>query len=121
MKKMLIHTEYFCVLNLVALPFLIMFYEKGTLMFWALLIFLDGAELMLRIDEGAVAQALLEPQWKQQTQRIKIYLIGAILFYLLILFTKPFQLLIILLLNEVISSILSWALHHYILKDETPE
>lgn len=123
MKKLLIHTEYFCILNLVALPFLIMFYEKGTMMFWALLIFLDAAELMLGINENLVAEAILEPQWKNQTQRIKIYLVGTILFYLLILFTKPFALFLILLANELLSSILSWAFQTYIIKDQdgTPE
>lgn len=114
MKKLLIHTEYLCILNILALPFVIMFYERGTMMLWALLIFLDVAELMLQIDESKLVTALTDADLKQETQRIKIYMVGIVLVYLYILFARSWVLLVILLINDAISSLISWLYYKYI-------
>lgn len=121
MKKLLIHTEYLCILNILALPFIIMFYERGTMMLWALLIFLDAAELMLQINETKLYLALTNPDLKQETQRIKIYLVGIALIYLYIVFTQSWMLLVIVLVNDGVSSLISWLYYRWINPEASEE
>lgn len=118
MKKLLVHTEYLCILNLIGLVPLMLFYDNGQMMFWALLVFLDVAELLLRIDETKVVDALFQPQFKTQTQRIKVYLLGLLILYVYILITRSWVLLLILLINDALSSLLSWVFQTYVFKDE---
>jgi len=120
-KKLLIHTEYLCILNLLSLPFLVMFYNRGTMMLWAMFIFLDAAELLLRLDEKKVLAALKDDQLKTETLRIKIYLIANVVFYIGIPFAASWKLLLLILLNDIISSGLSLLFQKYIFQDESLE
>lgn len=117
MKKLLIHTEYICILNLIALPFLIMLYQRESLMIWAMLIFLDAAALLLKIDEKEILYALQEEQLKTETQRIKIYLLAIAAFYLCIPFAASWKLLLYIVLNDLLMSGLSFLFHRYIYDD----
>lgn len=118
MKKQLIHTEYMCILNLIALPFLVMLYHRGSMMMWALLIFLDAAKLMLKVAEAHVYVLLRDPQLKMETARIKIYLAAILLFYLCLPFVSDFRLLAIVLANDMLSALLSFVFTRYIYHDE---
>ena len=114
MKKLLIHIEYICILNLIALPFLIMLYQKQSMIIWAMLIFLDAAALLLKIDEKEIFYALREDQLKAETQRIKIYLSAIGAFYLCIPFVSSWMLLLYIVLNDLLMSGLSMLFHRYI-------
>ena len=92
MRKLLIHTEYICILNLIALPFLVMLYERESMIIWALLVFLDAAALLLKIDEKEILYAMREEQLNTETQRIKIYLAAIAAFYLCIPFITSWKL-----------------------------
>lgn len=118
MRKLLIHTEYICILNLIALPFLIMLYQRESMMIWALLIFLDAAALLLKIDEKEILYALREEQLKVETQRIKIYLAAIAAFYLFIPFISTWKLLLYIVVNDLIMSALSFLFNRYIYDDE---
>lgn len=118
MKKLLIHTEYICILNLIALPFLIMLYQRESMMVWAMLIFLDAAALLLKIDEKEILYALREEQLKIETQRIKIYLSAIAAFYLCIPFLTSWKLLLYVILNDILMSILTFLFHRYIYGEE---
>lgn len=117
MRKLLIHTEYICILNLIALPFLIMLYQRDSMMIWALLIFLDAAALLLKIDEKEIVYALREEQLKTETQRIKIYLLAIAAFYCCIPFAASWLLLLYVVLNDLLMSGLSFLFHRYIYDD----
>ncbi len=118
MKKLLIHTEYICILNLIAIPFLIMLYQRGSMMVWALLIFLDAAALLLKIDEKEILYALREEQLKSETQRIKIYLVAITALYICIPFAASWKLLVYVVLNDLLMSGLSFLFHRYIYEAE---
>lgn len=117
MKKMLIHGEYMCILNLIALPFVITFYQRGSLIFWALLIFLDLAELMLLVDENRFIHYVMDKNLKQETQRIKIYMVAIVVFYVYIGIFQSWILLLMLLINDILSSGLCYLAHTYLFKD----
>ncbi len=118
MKKQLIHSEYLCILHLIALPFLVMLYHRGSMMVWALLIFLDAAKLMLKVEEQSVYLLLKDPQLKLETARIKIYLVAILLFYACMPFVTSIRLLVIVLGNDVLSAVLSYVFSRYIYHDE---
>ncbi|MCI8851093.1 MAG: hypothetical protein HFE82_06085 [Erysipelotrichaceae bacterium] len=117
MRKLLIHTEYICILNLIALPFLVMLYERESMIIWALLIFLDAAALLLKIDEKEILYAIREEQLNTETQRIKIYLVAIAAFYLCIPFITSWKLLLYVVINDFIMSALSFLFHRYIYDD----
>ncbi len=117
MRKLLIHTEYICILNLIALPFLVMLYERESMIIWALLIFLDAAALLLKIDEKEILYAIREEQLNTETQRIKIYLVAIAAFYLCIPFITSWKLLLYVVINDFIMSTLSFLFHRYIYDD----
>ncbi len=117
MRKLLIHTEYICILNLIALPFLVMLYERESMIIWALLIFLDAAALLLKIDEKEILYAIREEQLNTETQRIKIYLVAIAAFYLCIPFITSWKLLLYVIINDFIMSALSFLFHRYIYDD----
>jgi len=117
MRKLLIHTEYICILNLIALPFLVMLYERESMIIWALLIFLDAAALLLKIDEKEILYAIREEQLNTETQRIKIYLAAIAAFYLCIPFITSWKLLLYVVINDFIMSALSFLFHRYIYDD----
>ena len=114
----MIHTEYICILNLIALPFLVMLYERESMIIWALLVFLDAAALLLKIDEKEILYAMREEQLKTETQRIKIYLAAIAAFYLCIPFITSWKLLLYVVINDFIMSALSLLFHRYIYDDE---
>ena len=114
MRKLLIHTEYICILNLIALPFLVMLYERESMIIWALLVFLDAAALLLKIDEKEILYAIREEQLNTETQRIKIYLVAIAAFYLCIPFITSWKLLLYVVINDFIMSALSFLFHRYI-------
>lgn len=118
MRKLLIHTEYICILNLIALPFLVMLYERESMIIWALLVFLDAAALLLKIDEKEILYAMREEQLKTETQRIKIYLAAIAAFYLCIPFITSWKLLLYVVINDFIMSALSFLFHRYIYDNE---
>lgn len=115
MKKVLIHGEYMCILNLIALPFLVMFFNRGNMMFWVLLLFLDIAEYLLLLDENELISYVMDKQLHHETLRIKIYMVGIVIFYLAIAFLQSFALLLILLANDIISSAINVLLHKHVL------
>ncbi len=117
MRKLLIHTEYICILNLIALPFLVMLYERESMIIWALLVFLDAAALLLKIDEKEILYAMREEQLNTETQRIKIYLAAIAAFYLCIPFITSWKLLLYVVINDFIMSALSFLFHRYIYDD----
>ncbi len=117
MRKLLIHTEYICILNLIALPFLVMLYERESMIIWALLVFLDAAALLLKIDEKEILYAIREEQLNTETQRIKIYLVAIAAFYLCIPFITSWKLLLYVVINDFIMSALSFLFHRYIYDD----
>ncbi len=117
MRKLLIHTEYICILNLIALPFLVMLYERESMIIWALLVFLDAAALLLKIDEKEILYAIREEQLNTETQRIKIYLAAIAAFYLCIPFITSWKLLLYVVINDFIMSALSFLFHRYIYDD----
>ena len=117
MRKLLIHTEYICILNLIALPFLVMLYERESMIIWALLVFLDAAALLLKIDEKEILYAIREEQLNTETQRIKIYLVAIAAFYLCIPFITSWKLLLYVVVNDFIMSALSFLFHRYIYDD----
>ena len=117
MRKLLIHTEYICILNLIALPFLVMLYERESMIIWALLVFLDAAALLLKIDEKEILYAMREEQLNTETQRIKIYLVAIAAFYLCIPFITSWKLLLYVVINDFIMSALSFLFHRYIYDD----
>ena len=117
MRKLLIHTEYICILNLLALPFLVMLYERESMIIWALLVFLDAAALLLKIDEKEILYAIREEQLNTETQRIKIYLVAIAAFYLCIPFITSWKLLLYVVINDFIMSALSFLFHRYIYDD----
>ena len=117
MRKLLIHTEYICILNLRALPFLVMLYERESMIIWALLVFLDAAALLLKIDEKEILYAIREEQLNTETQRIKIYLVAIAAFYLCIPFITSWKLLLYVVINDFIMSALSFLFHRYIYDD----
>ena len=117
MRKLLIHTEYICILNLIALPFLVMLYERESMIIWALLVFLDAAALSLKIDEKEILYAIREEQLNTETQRIKIYLVAIAAFYLCIPFITSWKLLLYVVINDFIMSALSFLFHRYIYDD----
>lgn len=116
MKKVLIHGEYMCILNLIALPFLVMFFNRGNSMFWVLLLFLDIAEYLLLLDENELITYIMDKQLHKETLRIKIYMVGIVVFYAAIAFMQPIALLLILLANDAISSALNILLHKHVFK-----
>ncbi len=118
MKRQLIHTEFMCILNLVALPFLVMLYNRGSMIVWALLIFLDGAKLMLKVAERNVYALLRDPQLKVETLRIKIYLAAILAFYVCMPFVTDIWLLAIVIGNDLVSAILSECFVRYVYHDE---
>lgn len=115
MKKVLIHGEYMCILNLIALPFLVMFFNRGNMMFWVLLLFLDIAEYLLLLDENELIGYIMDKQLHHETLRIKIYMVGIVVFYVGLAFLQPIVLLLILLANDILSSALNVVIHKYIL------
>ena len=117
MRKLLIHTEYICILNLIALPFLVMLYERESMIIWALLVFLDAGALLLKIDEKEILYAIREEQLNTETQRIKIYLVAIAAFYLCIPFITSWKLLLYVVINDFIMSALSFLFHRYIYDD----
>ena len=117
MRKLLIHTEYICILNLIAVPFLVMLYERESMIIWALLVFLDAAALLLKIDEKEILYAIREEQLNTETQRIKIYLVAIAAFYLCIPFITSWKLLLYVVINDFIMSALSFLFHRYIYDD----
>lgn len=117
MKKILIHGEYMCILNLIALPFLVMFYNQGNMVFWILLLFLDIAEIMLLIDEKKFLSYVLSKEHHHETQRIKLYLLAMVLIYIYIAFAQSFILVLILLINDGLSSALTAVIHKHVIKD----
>ena len=117
MRKLLIHTEYICILNLIALPFLVMLYERESMIIWALLVFLDAAALLLKIDEKEILYAIREEQLNTETQRIKIYLVAIAAFYLCIPFITSSKLLLYVVIDDFIMSALSFLFHRYIYDD----
>ena len=117
MRKLLIHTEYICILNLIALPFLVMLYERESMIIWALLVFLDAAALLLKIDEKEILYAIREEQLNTETQRIKIYLVAIAAFYLCIPFITSWKLLLYVVINDFIMRALSFLFHRYIYDD----
>lgn len=121
MKRLLIHTEYICIVNLVALPFIVMLDHRGSLMMWALLVFLDTVPLLLKIDVGEVSYALRDEELKAETTRIKIYLCAIIAFYISMPFVAGWKLLFILIGNDAITFLLIWLFHRYIYEDEGDE
>lgn len=118
MRKQLIHIEYLCILNLIALPFFIMLVHRGSMMIWPLFIFLDGAKLLLRVEERSAFALLRDPQLKAETIRIKIYLAAILAFYLCMPFVSELWLLVVMLLNNVLSVGLSYCFQRYIYHDE---
>lgn len=121
MKKVLIHGEYMCILNLIALPFLVMFFNRGNMMFWVLLLFLDIAEYLLLLDENELIGYVMDKQLHQETLRIKIYMVGIVAFYVGIAFLQPIALLLILLANDFVSSALNRIIHKHILPKHKAE
>lgn len=117
MKKILIHGEYMCILNLIALPFLVMFYNQGNMVFWILLLFLDISEIMLVIDEKKFISYVLDKEHHKETQRIKLYLLSIVLIYVYIAFAQSFLLVLILLINDGLSSAVTAVVHKYMIKD----
>lgn len=105
MKKILVHGEYMCILNLIALPFILVFWQKENPIFWALIIFLDLAEIML-MDEKIFFKLLLDPKWKADTKRIKIYMLAVVIGYV-IAGLSSWILLLILILNDSLSSLIN--------------
>lgn len=118
MRKNLIHSEYICILHLVALPFLLMMHQRGSLMIYACMIFLDAAVLLLQVDEESLVYALLDPQLKLETQRIKIYLFGILIFYGYLVIVGEYLLLMLLLINDAVCALLSILASRILWKDE---
>lgn len=121
MKRLLIHTEYICIVNLIALPFIVMLDHRGSLMLWALLVFLDAVPLLLRWDGAEAWYALGDEQLKTETQRIKIYLCAILAFYISIPFVADVKLLAILIVNDVIMAGLVWLFSRYVYESQTGE
>ncbi|MCI9291984.1 MAG: hypothetical protein HFF01_06120 [Erysipelotrichaceae bacterium] len=117
-KKNLIHSEYICILHIIALPFLLMMHQRGSMMIYACLIFLDAAVLLLQVDEEALIYSLMDTQLKTETQRIKIYLLGILIFYGYLMITGAYILLIILLINDAVCALLSILASRLLWKDE---
>lgn len=114
MKRLLIHTEYICILNLVALPFIVMLDHRGSLMMWAILIFLDAVPLLLKWDLEEALYALRDEQLKTETQRIKIYLCAISAFYISIPFVADWKLLAILIVNDMVMLLLMRLFQRYV-------
>lgn len=114
MKKVLIHGEYMCILNLIALPFLVMFFNRGNMMFWVLLLFLDIAEYLLLLDEKELFSYVKDKQLHHETLRIKIYMIGIVIFYIGIACLQSLGLLFILIANDALSSAANFLLHKHV-------
>ncbi len=118
MKHLLIHAEYICIINLIALPFIVMLDHRDSMMLWALLVFLDTVPLLLKIDVGEVGYALRDDELRAETTRIKIYLCAILAFYISTPFVASWKLLFILLGNDVVTFILIWLFHRFVYEDE---
>ena len=118
MKRLLIHTEYICILNLIALPFIVMLNNRGSLMMWALLVFLDAVPLLLKVDLEEIFYALRDEELRVETTRIKIYLCAILAFYISIPFVADWKLLTVLIINDMVTMLLVWLFQRYVYEEE---
>ena len=118
MKRLLIHTEYICILNLIALPFIVMLNNRGSLMMWALLVFLDAVPLLLKVDLEEILYALRDEELRVETTRIKIYLCAILAFYISIPFVADWKLLTVLIINDMVTMLLVWLFQRYVYEEE---
>ena len=119
MKRLLIHTEYICILNLIALPFIVMLNNRGSLMMWALLVFLDAVPLLLKVDLEEILYALRDEELRVETTRIKIYLCAILAFYISIPFVADWKLLTVLIINNDLGTmLLVWLFQRYVYEEE---
>ena len=118
MIRLLIHTEYICILNLIALPFIVMLNNRGSLMMWALLVFLDAVPLLLKVDLEEILYALRDEELRVETTRIKIYLCAILAFYISIPFVADWKLLTVLIINDMVTMLLVWLFQRYVYEEE---
>ena len=118
MKRLLIHTEYICILNLIALPVIVMLNNRGSLMMWALLVFLDAVPLLLKVDLEEILYALRDEELRVETTRIKIYLCAILAFYISIPFVADWKLLTVLIINDMVTMLLVWLFQRYVYEEE---
>lgn len=103
-----------CILNLVALPCLTMFYTHNHIVFWVLLVFLDIANFIL-LDQKAMIQCLLGEDSRKQHHkefvRLLIYVFAYVACLIYIAFTQPILLVLIILGNDILESGLNVFIH----------
>ena len=118
MKRLLIHTEYICILNLIALPFIVMLNNRGSLMMWALLVFLDAVPLLLKVDLEEILYALRDEELRVGGAGGKIYLCAILAFYISIPFVADWKLLTVLIINDMVTMLLVWLFQRYVYEEE---
>ncbi|MEG0823322.1 MAG: hypothetical protein RSG07_02330, partial [Erysipelotrichaceae bacterium] len=103
--------EYYLILYLLSLPFLLYFYNNLPLFFWILLIFVDIAGFML-LDVYAIIPNLTNKEFIKSCHRLILYLVTIVIAYVF-LATQSFSLLLIVLANEAITEIIAKLVHDY--------
>lgn len=115
LRKQMIHLEFFTVLYLIALPFILHFFLNDNFFYIILLLFLDLTFVWI-IDIGYIHQRLLENidkiMVREDLRRISIYLFGIIIGTIVIGF-KSFPLFLILVMNDVFISFLDAMIKRY--------
>lgn len=119
LKKQLVHLEFYTILYLISLPFVLHFFESGNFFYLIVLAFLDATYVYL-IDENYLQKQMAEhAQTIMQNpllRRVGIYVLGIIVGTVVVGF-KSFPLFLILLANQLALSLLSrlkvkWSNHH---------
>lgn len=104
----MIHLEFFAILYLVALPFILHFYQSDNFFYIILLLFLDFSFLWL-IDETYIQEQLganfLKIVENEHFKRVMIYMLGIIVGTIMIGFTSV-ALFLIIVINDIALSIL---------------
>ncbi|MGL5977810.1 MAG: hypothetical protein ACRCZJ_02305 [Erysipelotrichaceae bacterium] len=107
LKKQIHHLEFFTILYLLGLPFILHFFQTDNFFYLLLLVFLDGIYIWL-IDEAYLSEQLFQHldrlQEDKMLQRIAIYLLGIFTGTFIIGF-KSFPLFLILVANVIVISL----------------
>ena len=92
--------------------------NRGSLMMWALLVFLDAVPLLLKVDLEEILYALRDEELRVETTRIKIYLCAIWAFYISIPFVADWKLLTVLIINDMVTMLLVWLFQRYVYEEE---
>lgn len=105
MDKKLKEAEFALLLMLLGLPTLLRVYSNNMILFWMLLAVIDIAFVLL-LDEAYIVKHFDEINTTSRGQRVRFYIIAIMIGYLLIGF-KSFSLMLILFVNDIVTSVLT--------------